>query len=201
VGSIVQNLEESFTQARRDANAPPDRSDWETFVRKDNPVQGTSQAKVTIVMFIDFECPYCQASFPVMKELSDTFGDAVRIVFKNYPIQSIHPNARAAAHAGMCAHAQGKFWNFYDRAFIYKNLDESKLYEYAVESGVNAALFDQCYRAQTYTKVIDQDLEDGLILGVRGTPTYMVNGKFIEGVHSLDHWKTVLIEMLNTPLP
>lgn len=197
VGSIVRSLDGSFTQISQDEDAPPPRTDWETFVRKENPTWGNSDAAVTIVMFIDFECPYCQASFPIFNEVMDTFGNAIRVVMKHFPIESIHPSARNTAEASMCAHAQGQFWEFYNRAFVGKNLDESSLYAYAVESSVNASTFDRCYKAKTYSKTIEADLSDGVVLGVRGTPTYMVNGQFFEGVATIEQWKKIIVDALN----
>jgi protein-disulfide isomerase len=68
-----------------------------------------------------------------------------------------------------------------------------------VGSGVNAASFDRCYKAKTYAKAIEQDLSDGIVLGVRGTPTYMVNGQFFEGVATLEQWKKIILDALNQP--
>ncbi len=195
---IIQS-EGAFTRTNSNRDTPQYRADWETFVRKDNPSVGNKAAAVTIVMFTNFECPQCQTSFSMINQVVETFGSAVRVIMKNYPMESTHPNARRAAEAGMCANAQGKFWEFYNRAFMNKNLDESKLYEYAVESGVEKTRFDQCYTAKLYTEIIEQDLEDGLVLGIRGVPTYMVNGRFFEGTQSFEQWKTIIINALNQP--
>ncbi len=196
---VTQTEEGSFTRTNSNKNTPQYRTDWETFLRKDNPSTGNKAATVTIVMFTDFECPQCQTNFSIINQVVDTFGSAIRVIMKNYPVESIHPNARRAAEAGMCANAQGKFWEFYNRALMTKNLDESRLYEYAVESGVERTRFDQCYTTKLYTEVIEQDLEDGVVLGVRGVPTYMVNGRFFEGIQSFEQWKTIIINALNQP--
>lgn len=197
INTITKSLEGSFTKVNGDTGVPGYRADWRTFVRTTNPSLGNTDAPVTILMFIDFECPYCQESFPVFDQVIDTFGEGVRLVFKEFPISSIHPNARAAAQASMCANEQGNFWKFYNAAFVGKKLDESSLYAYATASSVNATAFDACMKAQKYGKMIDQDLSDGVALGVRGTPTYIVNGKFVEGVLTLDEWKNIIMTELN----
>ncbi|HRH23741.1 MAG TPA: thioredoxin domain-containing protein [Candidatus Magasanikbacteria bacterium] len=196
LATLTRTLDGTFTK-EVDADAPTFRADYKSFIRSYNPTLGNPNAPVEIIMFIDFECPYCQASFPVFKQIIDSFGDGVSVVFKQFPLTTIHPNARAAAEASMCAEEQGKFWKFYDRAFSVKRLDESSLYTYAVESGLNTTAFDACFKDKKYAKSIDQDLADGVELGVRGTPTYIINGQFVEGVTTFDEWKTLLLDVLN----
>ena len=148
-------------------------------------------------MFIDFECPFSQAGFGVFNEVRDTFGTAIRLVFKQLPITSLHPRAQATAEASMCANEQGTFWKFYTAAFEGKKLDESSLYTYATASGANPTIFDTCFKAHKFSNILNQDLNDGLALGVRGTPTYMVNGRFVEGVRTMDQWKDIILTELN----
>ncbi len=196
LATLTRTLDGSFSK-EVNTDAPTFRTDYRSFIRSHNPTMGNPDAPVEVIMFIDFECPYCQASFPVFKQVMDSFGDGVRVVFKQFPLETIHPNARNAAEASMCAEEQDKFWQFYDRAFSVKRLDESSLYTYAVESGLNAFAFDACFKDKKYAKSIDQDLTDGIELGVRGTPTYIINGQFVEGVITLDEWKTLLLDILN----
>lgn len=196
INTLTRSLEGTFTQASS-ASAPVSRPDWQSYIRTENPSVGSIDAPVTIVMFIDFECPYCQASFPIFKEMTEIYGGALRVVMKQFPIESIHPHALPAARASTCAEEQGVFWEFYDRAFIGKNLDESALYTYATASGVEGITFDQCVKTKKYDRLINQDLSDGVDLGVRGTPTYIVNGKFVEGVQTLEQWKNIILNELN----
>ncbi len=197
---ITRSLEGSFTQAyKTDATAPAFRNDWSSFIQPTNPSLGDPNAPITILMFIDFECPYCQASFPIFNQVTDTFGSAIRVVFKQFPIESIHPRAKAAAIASMCANQQGAFWKFHNTAFEEGMLDESSLYAYANASSMDITAFDTCVKGNTFDNAINQDLTDGITLGVRGTPTYIVNGKFIEGVLTFDEWKNVILSELNQP--
>lgn len=196
--TITKSLEGSFTQINKtDTDAPTSRSDWKSFIHPENPSLGESNAPVTIVMFIDFECPYCQQSFPIFNSVIDTFGSAVHLVFKQFPLTSIHPSARSVAEASMCANEQGGFWKFYNATFEGSKLDESSLYAYASASGINTAIFDTCFKERKYAKTIDHDLTDGVTLGVRGTPTYIINGTFVEGVLTLDEWKNIILSQLN----
>jgi len=171
--------------------------DYRQFIRNDNPTIGQRSAPITILMFIDFQCPFCQASFPVLKEVIDTYDSAIHIVFKHYPITSIHPDAFRAAQASMCAYAQGRFWEFHDTVFSVRALDESSLYTYAEISGTNLLTFERCMQSNTYDQMINQDLEDGLTIGIRGTPTYLVNGRVIEGSPDIEGWRQLILEELN----
>lgn len=197
VQKITQTLEGNFTQVDKNADTPQYTSNWKSFIRPQNPKLGNSSAPVTIIMFIDFECPFCQSSFPIMNQIMDTFGDAIQVVFKQFPIAGIHPNANNAAIAASCAEEQKVFWKFYNQTFTGGTLDESSLYAYAADSGVDLQIFDTCVKNKKYGSVIEQDLSDGLELGVRGTPTYLVNGKFVEGVHTVEEWKAIILEELN----
>ena len=194
--TITKSLEGSFTKAGN-TDAPSFRPDYQSFIRKENPTQGNAAAPVTIIMFIDFECPFCQAGYPIFNQVMDTFGDSIRVVFKEFPLTTIHPSARGAAEASMCAAEQQGFWKFYTNAFTTKKLDESSLYTYANASSIDMALFDRCFKEKKYSKAIDQDLSDGVALGVRGTPTYIVNGTFVEGVATFDEWKKIILDILN----
>lgn len=197
VQKITKSLEGSFTQIKTDTSTPTFRSDWRSFIRTKNPSLGSTDAPVTILMFIDFECPFSQAGFGVFNEVQATFGSAIRFVFKQFPITSLHPSAEAAAEASICANEQGDFWKFYTAAFQGKKLDESSLYAYAMASGANPAVFDTCFKTHKFSNIITEDLNDGLALGVRGTPTYIVNGRFVEGVLTLNEWKDIILSELN----
>ncbi len=194
--TITKSLDGSFSKSAN-TDVPTYRNDYRTFIRPGNPNLGETTAPITVIMFIDFECPYCQASFPIFNEVMDTFGESMQVVFKQFPLTTIHPSARSVAEASACAAEQGGFWKFYSNTFKAAKLDESSLYTYANASGIDVALFDRCYRDKKYKKTIDQDLADGVVLGVRGTPTYIVNGKFVEGVATLDEWKKIILEILN----
>lgn len=166
------------------------------YIRPHNPTMGNLQAPVTIVAFIDFECPYCQAAHPVFKQVQQTYGTAVKFVFKHMPLTSIHPRAASAALAAQCAHEQGKFWQYHDILFTKKQLDDESLVSAAETVGLNMESFASCYDTQRYSQDVQADLIDGVDLGVRGTPTYFVNQHIVEGVLDLSQWNEIIVEQL-----
>jgi len=170
----------------------------DTFVRKENPRLGSADAPIVITMFIDFECPYSQDAYPIMNSVIDEYGGALQIVFKQFPLQTIHPHSTDAALASMCANEQGKFWEYYQLAFEKKLLTADALRSYATELHLNISKFDQCIQSQKYIASIEQDLQDGLTLGVQGTPTYFANDTKIEGVFDKETWKRIILSTLNT---
>jgi protein-disulfide isomerase len=148
------------------------------------PSFGPADAPVTIVEFGDFECPACRAEAPLMRELiPQSFPNQVRIVFKDYPLESIHPWARAAAIAGRCVFRQNPeaFWRFYD--WDYDNQDDitvenlkTRVLGWAAGNGVNSAQLESCIDSKATDAEVAQNIADGKAAGVHGTPTVFVNG-------------------------
>lgn len=148
------------------------------------PSFGPADAPVTIVEFGDFECPSCRAEAPVLRELiPDLFPNKVRIVFKDYPLESVHPWARAASVAGRCVFRQDPraFWKFYD--WDYQNQDEitvenlkSKVLAWAAGNGLSSAQLASCIDSKATDVEVARNIEEGKAAGVRGTPTLFVNG-------------------------
>ena len=170
----------------------------EAFVRPLNPVRGEAESPVTIIAFIDFECPFCQASFPTFATVMERYAPVTRVVFKHFPIESIHPNSMQAGLAAACAQEQGKFWEYYSLVFTEKRLDAESLVSYAKTLSLDENQFRTCLSTERFRALVEQDFEDGAQLGVAGTPTYFVNGKKVEGNVGIDVWNTVLLEALNT---
>jgi protein-disulfide isomerase len=154
------------------------------------PSFGPADAPVTIVEFGDFECPSCRAEAPQLRELiPQLFPNKVRIVFKDYPLESIHPWARAAAIAGRCVFRQDSkaFWKFYD--WDYNNQDDatvenlkSRVLAWAAGNGLNAAQLESCIDSKATDAEITRNIDDGKAAGVHGTPTLFVNGLRAESV-------------------
>jgi protein-disulfide isomerase len=148
------------------------------------PSFGPADAPVTIVEFGDFECPSCRAEAPLLRELiPDLFPNKVRIVFKDYPLDSIHPWARAAAIAGRCVFRQDPraFWKFYD--WDYQNQDDitvenlkPKVLGWAAGNGISLVQLESCMDGKATDAEVTQNISDGKAAGVRGTPTIFVNG-------------------------
>ncbi|MDP2656008.1 MAG: thioredoxin domain-containing protein [bacterium] len=160
-----------------------------------------SEAKVTVVEFLDFQCPYCQVSASMVKQLIARYqGKKVRFIFRNLPLQSLHPYAVTAAHASLCANAQGKFLPMYDVLYTHQSeINPENLYTFARDSNLNMSTFSKCMVAGSYQTQIQKDFSDGVALGAQGTPTWFINGKMFEGALSLETMSAIIDATLATP--
>lgn len=146
------------------------------------PAKGAESAQVTIVEFSDFECPYCARVLPSLDRVMEEYGDSVRLVFRQFPLNSIHPRAQKAAEASLCAADQGKFWEMHDAMFAdQKGLTVDQLKEKAAGLELDSAAFDACLDDGTYADRVAADLQAGAAAGVTGTPAMFVNGLFVNG--------------------
>ena len=147
---------------------------------------GNPNAVVTVTEYGDFQCPACGAAYPqVVEPLLQKYGSQMRYEFKQFPLQSLHQYALLAAQASECAADEGKFWQFVD--IDYKNqpeLSKDTLYKWADQLGLNKDRFDRCLRSRIKKKAVLADYDEGVKLGVQGTPTFFVNGQKVES--SLD---------------
>lgn len=162
------------------------------------PVLGPADAKVTIVEFSDFACPFCEASFPVVRQLVNNYPDDVRLVYRHMPLKSIHPLAEDLAHASMCAKEQGKFWVMHDRLFQNQESITSAemILSHAQAIGANVDEFEACQNSGRWDDEIQQDLVDAVQQGGRGTPTWIVNGQLIQGFLPLASWEQIIDQLL-----
>lgn len=164
----------------------------------DRPLFGNEQARVVVVEFSDFQCPYCTQEFPVVRAMMNKYQDDILFIYRHFPIEG--ESSIAIAQATMCAHEQGKFWAMHDRLFV--NHDEliidspTVVRQAALQSGVAMPSFDECLRNGTFAAAVNEDAIDGAALGVRGTPTFFVNGNIIEGVVSAEQWDTIITRAL-----
>jgi protein-disulfide isomerase len=154
------------------------------------PAKGPANAKVTIVEFSDFECPYCSRGRQAMDQVVKAYGDKVRIVFRDFPL-GFHEHAQKAAEAGQCAHEQGKFWEMHDWMFDnQKMLAVEDLKGAAKKLGLESERFDKCLTSGKYAQAVADNMKAGQQAGVRGTPAFFVNGKFINGAQPFETFKT-----------
>ena len=145
-------------------------------------IRGNVNADITIVEYSDFQCPYCSRFHTTMQEVIENFGDKVRWVYKHFPLDSIHPYARKAAEASECAGEQNKFWEYNDELFVNQSkIKTSFLSEAAQNIGLNVKQFDECLESGKYEDKVEEDYQEGISMGVRGTPGGFINGEELGG--------------------
>ncbi len=161
-------------------------------VRPDDPVRGNPKAPVTIVLFSDFQCPFCARVGPTLDEAQRTYGDKVRIVWKHQPL-GFHPNALPAAKAAEAAREQGKFWQMHDRLFASQRELSPDAYErIAKELGLDVRRFQESIRSGKSQARIEDDQRLAARVGAQGTPTMFVNGEKVEGAVPFATLKAVI---------
>jgi len=159
--------------------ANPPTSNIKVTVDDTDPVLGDANAEIQIIEFSDFECPFCQraadGAVAEFKQSSYFKNGDVNLVFKHFPLNSIHPNAQKAAEASACAQDQGKFWEMHDIIFVnQRTLDVASLKTYAGQIGLNQAEFDSCLDGGKKTAKVNSDLQQASEAGGRGTPYFVL---------------------------
>lgn len=164
------------------------------------PFRGGENAKVLLVVFSDFQCPVCGRAYLVEKEIEAAYGDQIKLVYKQFPLREIHPQAQKAAEASECAAAQNKFWEYHDVLFQNQNaLDIASLKQYAKNLGLVTTQFDVCLDKNEAVPSVAKDYQEGTNLGVQGTPTYFINGKMYVGYLSNERFKQIIDGELAAP--
>jgi protein-disulfide isomerase len=148
-----------------------------------SPRLGPVQAPVQIIEYADYQCPYCQKVDPDLAKLRQQFGDQISIVYKDFPLP-MHPLAARAAEGARCAGVQGKFWEFHDYLFESKKLTEPEMKAEARTLKLDGDKFDQCLDKQEQFDSLKKEAQDAQKLGLSGTPSFFVNGKFMSGAIS-----------------
>lgn len=163
---------------------------------KDAPVKGSGSAKVTIVEYSDFQCPFCSKAAVTISELEKKYGSKVKVAYKNFPLP-FHSQARLAAEAAQCANAQNPklFWKMHDAMFADQTkLDKDNLLATAKKIGVKEADFKTCLDSDKYKSVIEADMAEGQKLGIKSTPTFFINGKLVSGAQPVEVFSEVIDE-------
>jgi len=154
----------------------------------DDPVLGEKDAPVTIIEFSDFQCPFCERFYSqTLEQIKTNYIDTgkVKLIYRDFPLDSIHPMAQKAAEAAECADEQGKYWEYHDK--LFQNQEEwvttgiSKLKEYAKGLSLDSSKFDKCLDDGKYADEVKKDFQDGAQAGVQGTPSFFINGKQLSG--------------------
>ena len=162
-----------------------------------HPSKGPLDAPVTIVEFSDFECPYCSGLLPTLRRIEQNYKDKIRIVYRQFPLNNIHPHAQKAAEASLCADEQDKFWPLHDAMFAdQKNLTVDDLKAKAAAVSINASSFASCLDSAKYAGAIRDSIVEGSGLGVDGTPAMFINGRFLGGNQPYDEIAKIIDDEL-----
>jgi protein-disulfide isomerase len=170
----------------------------EVEIETTDPSLGRTSAPVTLIEFSDFQCPFCQRVAPTLKKLRETYGDKVRIVWKDFPLTQIHPQAFKAGEAAHCAGDQGKYWEYHDRLFAnQQSLQPDDLKKHATDLGLDAAAFNACLDTSKYGERVRNGVAQGQRLGVNSTPTIYINGRMLSGAQPYETFVSVIDEELS----
>lgn len=164
----------------------------------DSPTLGSKDAKITIVEYSDFQCPYCGRATETVKQLMEKYGKKVRLVFKHFPMP-FHNEAQLAAEASLCAKEQkvDYFWKMHDELFKDQTkLGKSDLKATAKKLGLDTGKFDSCLDARKYQAAVKQEMKEAEEIGVKATPTFFVNGRLINGAQPIEAFSEVIDQEL-----
>lgn len=172
-----------------------------SFSDTNAPFKGKADSSVIVRFYSDFQCPACKASEPALRTIIEEFKDRVKFVWKDFPLMTIHPNARVAANAARCAEAQGKFWEYHDRLFETQEgwsperNPKDRFVQFARELGLNEGEFTKCYDDRQFDDRVMADVHEGESNGVNATPTFYVNDRQAQ-VRSEAQWRSVLNQVI-----
>ena len=185
------------SQANIVISLPPPRAE----IRLENtPVLGAQNAPVLFVEYADFECPYCQQVAPTIQRLETEYKGKVKFAFKDTPLP-MHPHAQKAAEAAHCAGLQGKYWDYHNALFATKQLAVPDLKAEARKLNLDGAAFDKCLDTGAEAATVKAQLEEANALGVQGTPSFFINGRFLSGAASYETLHEAIEQELTTAQP
>jgi protein-disulfide isomerase len=156
-------------------------------------VDGPDRAELELVMYGDFQCPYCTAAYPIVRRIRDQLGERLLFAFRHFPLREIHPDAERAAEAAEAAAAQGAFWQMHDRMYESGGaLSREDLVGYASELGLDSGRFTEELDSETHRPRVQRDVDSGLASGVTGTPGFFVGGRLYGGSFDAQSLRAVL---------
>jgi len=160
------------------------------------PSVGAKSAPVTIVEFSDFHCPFCQRAEDTIGQIRSRYGERVRFVWRDFPIDTLHPQARQAHEAARCASDQGKFWPYHKALYAGPPKSPDQLPAIAQEAGLDMAGFKACVASGKHKAAVQTDIEEGKRLDVTGTPTFFINGRVLTGAQPLEAFARMIDDEL-----
>jgi protein-disulfide isomerase len=178
--------------------AQPTQDTRMTILLDDDPSLGPKDAPITIVEFGDYQCPYCQIwqenTWPVLQE---KYGDQIQLIYRDFPLSSIHSFAIPAAEAANCAHEQGQFWEYHGLLLSNsQGFNETIFEEYAENIGLDLPSFQECLSSRRYQAEVESDFDDGVLLGVQGTPAFFINGFLVSGALPPEAFESIISKIM-----
>lgn len=179
--------------------AQPGDTNLADIIMDDDPSWGPKDAPVTIVEFSDYECPYCRKwHTEVWPKLQQAYPDQIRLIYRDFPLVSIHSNTVGASLAANCAAEQGKFWEFHDLVFNNnKPLQIETFQDYAGQIGIDVQKFAECSTSDRFLEEVEGDFNDGVTLGINGTPTFFIGSYRLIGAQPLEAFQQVIDSQLS----
>jgi protein-disulfide isomerase len=162
------------------------------------PFLGSNNAKVTIVEFVDFKCPYSKAEAPILRQMMQKYGNKVKLIIRNFPpSDNFHPGANQLANIAMCAYDQGYYWPLHDWLFeqqenLGDKLSETDIDALGTKFGWENSKMKSCLAGSNAKVAVNKDFADGYRFGISGTPTFFINGEKVEGVIPFSAWELFL---------
>ena len=180
--------------------SPTQQPEKSMFSIDDDPMKGSNDAPITIIEFSDFECSYCARFYlQTLPQIEENYIQTgkVRFVYRDYPL-SFHQHAKMASEASECANEQDKYWEYHD--ILYKNqnaLDNESLKQYAKDLGLDVAEFNECLDSGKMAQEVEEDFQDGVSYGIKGTPTFFINEIKVVGAQPYEVFQQIIEEELN----
>jgi protein-disulfide isomerase len=207
---IRSRLQQEKLTARREAFLASLRSKATIVVRLESPpavrvevdvagapIRGPAEAPVTVIEFSDFECPFCKRAKATFATVMEKYPGKIRLAFRDFPLEKIHPLARGAAEAARCARDGGKFWEYHDVLFAQSpKLTRDDLKRYAKDVGLDTEKFDACVASGAKRAAVQKDIDDGTELGITGTPAFYINGRPLVGAQPIEAFTRIIDEEL-----
>jgi protein-disulfide isomerase len=166
------------------------------------PSLGPADAPITIVEFSDYQCPFCRRWHQdTYQPLLQLYPGKLRIVYRDFPLTSIHPNAFPAAEAAQCAGEQNAYWSYHDKLFGSENLGDDVYRQYAQELGLEMTTFEACLTSHKFQPAIQADSDFAISMGVNSTPTFFINGLAIIGAQPITAFKQLIDKELAGEIP
>jgi len=159
------------------------------------PPLGDKNAPVTIVMFSDYECPFCKRAEPTVEQVMEKYKGKVQLYYRDYPLP-FHQNAKPASEAAHCANAQGKFWEYHKKVMAAEDLSKANLQKIASDVGLDRKKFDACLDKGEFKQAVEVELIEGEAVGIDGTPAFFINGRRLSGAQPFEKFQEIIEEEL-----